>query len=99
MGNMKQINIKNQTYYVLNDMVNIKDFHWSLLKLDKKLNKNIGIYNILCITTEKIDDYENVYSVNPLYLIIGKAIGHIEENNGDKYLVFDSADENKEVLA
>ena len=96
---MKQSNIKNQTYYVLNDMVNIKDFHSSLLKLGKKLNKSIGIYNILCITTEKIDDYENVYSVNPLYLIIGKAIGHIEENNGDKYLVFDSADENKEVLA
>ena len=96
---MKQSNIKNQTYYVLNDMVNIKDFHSSLLKLDKKLNKSIGICNILCITTEKIDDYENVYSVNPLYLIIGKAIGHIEENNGDKYLVFDSADENKEVLA
>ena len=71
MGNMKQINIKNQTYYVLNDMVNIKDFHWSLLKLDKKLNKHSGIYNILCITPEKIDDYENVYSVNPLYLIIG----------------------------
>ena len=99
MGNMKQSNIKNQTYYVLNDIVNIKDFHSSLLKLGKKLNKSIGIYNILCITTEKIDDYENVYSVNPLYLIIGKAIGHIEENNGDKYLVFDSADENKEVLA
>ena len=96
---MKQSNIKNQTYYVLNDIVNIKDFHSSLLKLGKKLNKSIGIYNILCITTEKIDDYENVYSVNPLYLIIGKAIGHIEENNGDKYLVFDSADENKEVLA
>ena len=96
---MKQSNIKNQTYYVLNDIVNIKDFHSSLLKLGKKLNKSIGIYNILCITTEKTDDYENVYSVNPLYLIIGKAIGHIEENNGDKYLVFDSADENKEVLA
>ena len=32
------------------------------------------------------------------YLIIGKAIGHIEENNGNKYLVFDSTDENKEVL-
>ena len=25
-------------------------------------------------------------------------IGHIEESNGNKYLVFDSSDENKEVL-
>ena len=39
-----------------------------------------------------------MYSVNPLYLIIGEIIGHIEENNGNKYLVFDSMDENKEVL-
>ena len=34
----------------------------------------------------------------PLYLIIGKVDGHIEEKNGSKYLVFDSTDENKEVL-
>ena len=33
-----------------------------------------------------------------MYLIIGKVDGHIEENNGNKYLVFDSIDENKEVL-
>ena len=33
-----------------------------------------------------------------MYLIIGKVDGHIEEKNGSKYLVFDSTDENKEVL-
>ena len=36
--------------------------------------------------------------MNPLYLIIGKAIWQIEENNGNKYLIFDSEDEDKEVL-
>ena len=36
--------------------------------------------------------------MNPLYLIIGKAIGHIEENNGNKYLVFDTIDEIKKYL-
>ena len=30
--------------------------------------------------------------------MIGKVDGHIEENSGNKYLVFDSTDENKEVL-
>ena len=30
--------------------------------------------------------------------MIGKVIGHIEENNGIKCLVFDSPDESKEVL-
>ena len=44
------------------------------------------------------DDYENIYSVNFLHLIIGEVDGNIEEKNGSKYLVFDSADENKEVL-
>ena len=33
-----------------------------------------------------------------MYLIIGKVDGHIEEKNETKYLVFDSADESKEVL-
>ena len=36
MGNIKQINIKNQTYYFFNDMINIKDFDSSLIKIDKK---------------------------------------------------------------
>ena len=47
---------------------------------------------------KKVNDYENIHSVNPLYLMIGKVIGHIEENNGNTCLVFDSSDENKEVL-
>ena len=33
-----------------------------------------------------------------MYLIIGKVDEHIEENNGNEYLVFDSTDENKEVF-
>ena len=31
-------------------------------------------------------------------MIIGKVDGFIEEKNGSKYLVFDSTNENKEVL-
>ena len=78
---------------------NIKEFNSSLLKIDKKSYKDIDIYYIGYITIKKIGDYENIYSVNPLYLIIGKVDGHIEcEKNGSKYLVFDSTDENKEVL-
>ena len=50
-------------------MINLKSFDSSLLKLDKKLYKNIGIYYIGYTTIKKIDDYENIYSVNHLYLI------------------------------
>ena len=49
-------------------------------------------------TIKKIDDYENIYSVNPLYLTITHASGYIEEKGVNKYLVFDSTDENKELL-
>ena len=72
MGNIKQINIKNHTYYFFNDMINIKDFDSSLIKIDKKYYKNIGIYNIGYITIKKIDDYENINSVQLIvHLIIG----------------------------
>ena len=50
------------------------------------------------ITTKKTDDSVNVNSVNLLYLIIGKADGYIEENNGKKYLVFTFTDGNKKAL-
>ena len=33
MGNIKEINIKSQTYYFFNDMINIEDFNSSLLKI------------------------------------------------------------------
>ena len=36
--------------------------------------------------------------MNTLYLRINHASGYIEEKNGNKYLIFDSVDENKEVL-
>ena len=55
-------------------MINIKDFDSSSLKIDKKSYKNIGIYKTGYITIKKIDDYENIYSVNPLYLMTGKVI-------------------------
>ena len=41
---------------------------------------------------------ENIYSVNPLYLIIAHANGYIEEKGVNKYLIFDSTDESKELL-
>ena len=51
-------------------MINIKNFDSILLKIYRKSYKNIGIYNIGYITIKKIDDCENIYSVNPLYLLV-----------------------------
>ena len=98
MGAVKQINIKNRTYYFYNDMINLKNFEPNLLKIDRKSYKNIGIYNIGYITIKKIDDCENIYSVNPLYLLVNHDSGYIEEKGLNKYLIFNSTDENKELL-
>ena len=46
----------------------------------------------------KIGDCKNISSVNPLYLHITHASGYIEEINGNKYLIFDSTDENEELF-
>ena len=37
MGVIKQINIKNRTYYFYNDIIDLKDFDAGLLKIDKKI--------------------------------------------------------------
>ena len=60
MGEIKQIDIKNRSYYFCNDMIDLKDLDASLLKIDKKSYKNIGIYNIGYITIKKFDDCESI---------------------------------------
>ena len=60
MGVVKQIDIKNRTYYFYNDIIDVKHFDSRLLKIDKKSYRNIGIYNIGYITIRKIDDCENI---------------------------------------
>ena len=80
-------------------MINLKNFESDLLEIDKKHYKGINIYYVGYTSIKKIDDYENIYSVNSLYLRINHAGRYIEEKYGNKYLVFDdSVNENKEVL-
>ena len=97
MGNVKEINIKNGTYYFFDDMINIKEFDSNLLKIDKKSYKNIDIYYIRYITI-KDSDCVKIDSVNPLYLIVGEVDGFIEGENGNKYSALVSTDGNKELL-
>ena len=79
MRKVKQIEIKNRTNYFYNDIINIEEFNSSLLKIDKKSYRDIGIDYIGYITIKKIGDCENIYSINPLYVMIGEVIGHIEK--------------------
>ena len=47
MGSIKQINIKNRTYYFYNDIIDIETFDTNNLKLDKKNRIKILIFTIL----------------------------------------------------
>ena len=79
-------------------MISLKNFEPNLLKIDRKSYKNIDIYNIGYITIKKIDGCENIYSVNSLYLQFNHANRYIKEKNENEYLIFDSTDENKDLL-
>ena len=54
MGQFKGIKIKNRGYYFCDDMINIKNFHSNLLKIDKKLHEDIDIYYIGYFTFKKL---------------------------------------------
>ena len=99
MAQVKEINIKNQTYYLFVDMIDIRNFHSNLLKIDKKSHKDIDIYYIGYIMIKKFSDYENIHSVNPLYLIIHSTTWYFKEKNGEKYLIIDSTEKYEEVFS
>ena len=71
-----------------------------MLRLDKKTYKNLDIYNIGYVTVKNIgsSSSHSSNSVNPLYLPTDNASGYIEEKGSNKCLIFDSTDENKELL-
>ena len=43
-------------------------------------------------------DHANIHSVNPIYHIVNKVDGYIEESNRNKYSIFASTNKNKEIL-
>ena len=84
--------IKDRSYYIYNDLVDIQNFDVRLLKLDKKTLMGLGIGYVT-----KKPEYE-INSANSLYLLINRIDGFIEEKEGDKYLNIASTDRNSEVL-
>ena len=87
MGSIKEINIKEPTYYFYNDIIDIETFDSKNLKLDKKTYKDLDIYNIGYVTIKETGDCCDVNSVNPLYLRIDNASGYIEEINKNTWFL------------
>ena len=94
----KKINIKNRTYYFYIHQIDLKDSNARLLKIDKKDYNEIDIYYIGYVTIKKIGDYNNINSVNPLYLMINEMIGHIEKKGDNKYLVLEVLEKKLKLL-
>ena len=65
---VKDIIMKNRTYYFFNDIINIKNFDPNNIKIGEKSYQNILIYYIGYVMI-KDSKYVKSYSVNPLYLI------------------------------
>ena len=72
---IKDIDIKNCTYYFFNDILNIEHFSPNSIRIDEKSYKNILIYYIGYVT---IKEFVKIYSVKRLYLIFRNVNGYFE---------------------
>ena len=94
---VKDIDIKNDTYYFFNDIINVKLFHPNNIKIDERSYKNVLIYYTGCVTIKYLR-YVKINSVNLLYLIFIKLNGYIEEINKIKYLKLVPTNQSKEKI-
>ena len=85
----KSLKIKNESMFYLNDMIQLNNFDFQLLKINKRENReNNNIYYI----SYKINKLEHdINSINNLYFVVGHLYGKIEKINDskDRYLVTD----------
>ena len=68
MNGIKEIDIKNRTYYFFNDIINVKNLDPNKIKIDENLYKNILTYYI---------GYVAPSNVKPLHFIINNIYGYI----------------------
>ena len=94
---INSLEIKNKTNYDLDDICYIDDFNVNSLKITKKESRiGANIYYTRCVLNLDDDD-----TIIPLYFIINRLIGYIEEIDGssDKYLVVASSVRNRNIIS
>ena len=67
MGEVRDLNIKNRTYYYFDDIIDIRKFEPNLLKVDKRSHKDFDIYYIGYNTIKKVN---NVFEMYIMYIKI-----------------------------
>ena len=94
---VKERDIKNRSYYVDNDIMDIITFDPSNTKIAEKSHKNILIYYIgyVAIKDSKHSNNVKVNNLNSLLILFGKVNGYFEEINGNKILTLVLTGESK----
>ena len=93
MEAIKQINIKNRTYYLYNDIIDLGEFDESKIKVDKKDFNDIDIYYLGYEHKKKISKCDVINSVNPLYLRIVDMNSQFEKDKDDAWYLIISGDD------
>ena len=93
----KDIDINNLTYYLFNDIINVKNFDSNNIEIDEKSYKHVLIYYIAFVTMKDLK-YLKTSSVNPLYRLFSKVNGYFEEVNGNTYLTLVANNESEEEI-
>ena len=100
METIKQINIKNITYYFYNDIINLDEFDESRIRVNKKDFNDIDIYYLGYEYKKKISECNVINGVNPLYLKITDMKVQFEKGKDDAwYLVISNKDDVYKKLA
>ena len=83
METIKQMNIKNRTYYFYNDIINLDEFDESRIRVDKKDFHDRDIYYLGYEHQNKISECNIINSVTLLYLKITDMKGQFEKGKDD----------------
>ena len=98
METIKEITVKNRTYYFCNDIIDLDEFDEGKIKVDKKDFNDIDIYYLGDQYKKKITECNVIKSVNPIYLRIGNIKGQFEKGKDDAwYLVISDKDVYKKL--
>ena len=95
--NIESLKIKPKTNYNWDDIVYINDFDLNLLEIIKRESRiGANLYYIGYVLNPYYDDN----TIKPLYFVINRLIGYIEEMKGssDKYLVVAKSVRNNKII-
>ena len=95
--NIESLKIKTRTNYNSDDIIYINDFDSNLLEVIKRESRiGVNIYYIGYVLSPNYDHN----TINPLYFVINRLIGYIEEIEGsdDKYLVVTKSMRNRKII-